>query len=528
MKTITTVRLDLSGPNYGAIVGAIQNDANTRTMQALLLDNGKPWSVPEGVSVAIAYSKIDGTKGWYDVLADGSPAVMIRGSTVTVILASQMLTVPGKIRCAIVFTDAKLNQLTTFPFTVAVESNPFVGAEKSEDYIRIQWLEDKLDEYLTIAKESGIFDGTDGQSPVLLADSIAYQAGQSGEVPPDGLWQETIPSVPKGSYLWTRRVKQWSDSEPTTDYSVSYMGLDGAGSVCSVCGVSPNPDGNVPLSAENTGAISKSGGTMQGTLNMNGHPLTGLRDPVANTDAAKKSYVDKMVREAAPINLLDNSDFRNPVAQAGVGGKHGNQAYAVDRWILSSGSVSHQNNAGLTLNGSIKQKLEFPPTGTVSAFVGVASGSADISYSDGSVTITSNGGIIQWAAVYEGNYSQDTMPIPHPKAYSEELQNCQRFYCRLNFPKSATIGLCYLLSTWLTCTLALPTEMRVTTPQVKQTGNISLAGISETFNQSQPTYTNTSGTNANIGYSATAVTPGAGYYFASDASGAIFELIADL
>ena len=46
------------------------------------------------------------------------------------------------------------------------------------------------------------------------------------------------------------------------------------------------------------------------------------------------------VRKAAPRNILDNSDFTNLVAQAGIGGNHGTIAYAADRWILDSGTVS--------------------------------------------------------------------------------------------------------------------------------------------------------------------------------------------
>ena len=134
------------------------------------------------------------------------------------------------------------------------------------------------------------------------------------------------------------------------------------------------------------------------------------------------------LRTAAPVNLLDNSDFTNPVAQAGVGGSHGNQAYALDRWILTSGTVSYQSSIGLALNGTITQKLEHSPTGTVSAFVGMASGQASISYSGGAVTITSAGGIVAWAALYDGIYSDDTRPDYHSKGYTAELAQCQRYY----------------------------------------------------------------------------------------------------
>lgn len=146
------------------------------------------------------------------------------------------------------------------------------------------------------------------------------------------------------------------------------------------------------------------------------------------------------LRTAAPINLLDNSDFTNPVAQAGVGGNHGTQAYAVDRWILTSGTVSHQEGTGLTLNGTITQKLEQTPSGAVSAFVGMASGQASISYSSGSVTITSSGGIIAWAALYQGAYTDQTMPEYRKKGYATEQMACLRFFWRPSLSLFEAVG----------------------------------------------------------------------------------------
>ena len=431
MKTITDVTLDLAEPNYSAWVGAMQHDVSTRTVRANLLDRGKPWKIPKDVDTSVAYRKIDGTKGWYDLLADGSPAITVQGSTAIIVLAGQMLTAPGKVRAAIAFHDKALNQLTTFPFTVLVEENPLSDGEESSDFIRLQWLEGKLDEYLEIAKNSGEFDGKDGEAAVLLEDLVSYQMGLSGTTPPDGQWQDTIPYVSKGCYLWTRRTKHWSNHDPITDYSVSYLGLDGKGAVSSVAGISPDNTGDIPLTAANLGALPASGGAMEGPIHMNAHLLDGLNDPEQDDEAARKAYVDKSVRAAAPANLLDNSDFTNPVAQAGIGGKHGNQAYAVDRWKLASGTCNKASTvSGLYLNGTITQTLEKVPSEPVSAFVGTSSGSASISYSNGVVTITSSGGVIAWAALYEGTYTQDTMPEHRPKGYGAELAECLR-YCQV-------------------------------------------------------------------------------------------------
>ena len=99
--------------------------------------------------------------------------------------------------------------------------------------------------------------GPKGDTPKKVLDAVSYQAGDSGQTVPSGDWSEEIPAVPQGKYLWTRRVQQWDTGEAVTDYSVAYFGTDGSGTVNSVCGVSPDESGNVPLTAEAVGAVNK-------------------------------------------------------------------------------------------------------------------------------------------------------------------------------------------------------------------------------------------------------------------------------
>ena len=181
MKVTAKIKLDLRSQNYGSSVYAVQGDGGSRCVEAALLDGGKPWNVPAGVTAAVAYKKPDFTKGLYDKLSDDTPAVTVSGSTVTVILAKQMLTVPGSVQACIVFNNAALDQLTTFPFTVAVAANPVIGAEPSDDYIRLQWLEDKLDEYVKKITEGIVPGGSGGAvssvngktgAVVLTADDV--------------------------------------------------------------------------------------------------------------------------------------------------------------------------------------------------------------------------------------------------------------------------------------------------------------------------------------------------------------------
>ena len=281
--------------------------------------------------------------------------------------------------------------------------------------------------------------GDIGIPATLVSTEIVYQSSDSGTIIPSGAWSASIPVVAQGKYLWKRTTRKFNSGEPEVSYDVNRMGIDGSGSVSSVCNVSPGSDGNVALTAADVGALAVSGGDMTGAINMNGQPISGLNDPTEDTQAARKGYVDTSFRKAAQRNILDNSDFTNLVAQAGIGGNHGSIAYAADRWILDSGKVSYKAGVGLTLNGTIRQKLEFPPTGETSAFVGMASGTASISYADGAVTITSSGGVLKWAALYGGVYSATTMPEYQPNGYGAELAECQRYYQKVGATASGFV-----------------------------------------------------------------------------------------
>ena len=163
MEIIKKIDLDMDRMNVSAKVSAVQNDGNTRKIVAKLRSGDKPWKVPAGVEVYVTYITPSKKRGIFDKLADGSPAVEVNSSVVTLTLPRQMLAEPGSLEVSIVFNDVQLNQLSVFPFRLFVEKNPVDGAKPSEDYIRLQWLEDKLDEYLKKAKESGEFDGRNGE-----------------------------------------------------------------------------------------------------------------------------------------------------------------------------------------------------------------------------------------------------------------------------------------------------------------------------------------------------------------------------
>ena len=70
-------------------------------------------------------------------------------------------------------------------------------------------------------------NGQNGTSVTVSSTSITYQVGTSGTTKPTGTWENTIPSVDTGKYLWTKTYVKYSDGKETTSYSVSYQGTNG-------------------------------------------------------------------------------------------------------------------------------------------------------------------------------------------------------------------------------------------------------------------------------------------------------------
>lgn len=71
-------------------------------------------------------------------------------------------------------------------------------------------------------------NGSDGTSVKTTSTSVKYQVGDSGTTKPTGTWQNSVPTVAQGKYLWTQTIVNYSDGNSTESYSVSYKGIDGS------------------------------------------------------------------------------------------------------------------------------------------------------------------------------------------------------------------------------------------------------------------------------------------------------------
>lgn len=307
MEVQTQIQADLQIPE-GTAVPVMQHDGLTRRLLVTLLSGGESWQPPEGVTPAVGYEKPDRTRGLYDRMPDGTDAVTLEGNVASVLLPPQMLSMPGTVLACLVFRDAAQNRLTTFPFRLLVQVNPAAQAPDEEAQDRLKWLEDKLEEYLTQAKESGRFTGETGPAPKLLGQEVAFQVSPDYRTVPTGVWLSQVPKPAPKTYVWSRTVAHY-DSGDVITYSVSRNGADGLGAVSSVCGVAADDQGNVALTAADVGALACVGGAVQGDIQMNGGKITGLSDPEAAQDAATRAFAEKQAAAALSGAKTYTEDF---------------------------------------------------------------------------------------------------------------------------------------------------------------------------------------------------------------------------
>ena len=136
------VDLNLSASVMPPVLNMAQYDANSRTIVATLWDGTSGFTVPSGSVVMVRFGKPDNTGGLYDKTESGE-AITYSGNVVTAPVATQMLSVSGKVHADIEIyqsgaTEQASVKLATFCFTVNVEKAAYPDAEIiSSDYYNI-------------------------------------------------------------------------------------------------------------------------------------------------------------------------------------------------------------------------------------------------------------------------------------------------------------------------------------------------------------------------------------------------------
>lgn len=181
------------------------------------------------------------------------------------------------------------------------------------------------------------------------------------------------------------------------------------------------------------------------------------------------------------VNLLDNSDFTNPVNQRGETSYTGK--YSIDRWRTHGSVVVTVNEGSITTSGGLNQYLDaeavkdcvhtiaaMKADGTIVCYsrnphliyAEPSSGAIGLGTdtSTGNVTCRLKAGEYLWAALYEGEYTAETLPTYQPKGYAVELSECRRYSQRIHFRGLGTAT----STTQMNVRINFPMEMRIASP----------------------------------------------------------------
>lgn len=190
---------------------------------------------------------------------------------------------------------------------------------------------------------------------------------------------------------------------------------------------------------------------------------------------------------ACVYNLLDNSDFVHPINQRGETSKQASWVYWIDRWISDTEKTAAQlTSSGIHLPATNEKNLRilqrvplerikkgqsytiaaYDASGNVFCVSGVFDGeqlTGDAS-SGGKYWLSLNKGdnltywycildayadiTVKCTALYEGEYTAETLPPYVPKGYAAELAECLRYYRKIKgnaqtFAGYATGGVAY-------------------------------------------------------------------------------------
>lgn len=116
------IKLNLKTPEP-ILLHMKQYDAGSHVIKAELYDGDTAYTIPEDAAVMLRFRKPDGTGGLYDT-ADIGGAITYSGSTVTIPVATQVLTTAGKVEAEIdIYSDETL--LSSFIFHICVHISAF-------------------------------------------------------------------------------------------------------------------------------------------------------------------------------------------------------------------------------------------------------------------------------------------------------------------------------------------------------------------------------------------------------------------
>ena len=187
MKLLTTLTMDLLRPGAAPLIHAVRDDSHSRAVQIALLRDGVPWHLPKGIQAVIRYAKPDGTGGAYDTLPDGTNAWQTAGNRLTVLLAPQVFTVPGRVTLSVSLISED-TQLSLFPVLLQVAPLAVPEGLESQDYCFVRGflpapMNAAVGDYLRVAS-------VNPQGTVTAVEAVPLSGGEN--VP--GCWISALKS----------------------------------------------------------------------------------------------------------------------------------------------------------------------------------------------------------------------------------------------------------------------------------------------------------------------------------------------
>ena len=464
---ITAITLDIHQTGKPVTVTVKRGDTG-RAIQITLTDGGFPFPFSQDCYAVFTAKKPDGT-----VLYNNC---VIEGDTIAYTFTPQTTSVCGIVRCEVKLYGGDDKLITSPVFLLMVQETVYNEGDTIASSDEVQALTALVSEASSLVQtveeklENGDFNGPPGPAGPAGADGtvsfenlteeqIAMITGPQGPVGPQGEQGEKGETGEQGPKGEKGEVgPQGPQGEPGPQGQQGPSGQDGA----------PGEQGPVGPQGPEGEQGERGPEGPQGPAGVNGQDgksayAYAQEGGFTGTEA---EFARKMAGEAVLENLLDNSDFTHFVAQAGLGGSHGNDAYAGDRWVLRNGSISgtkRSNGLGYTdiqishTTGEYCDLVQLTPD--YDQIAGEAytvalenadgqryCGNFQVGAQAGAITLgdvkfystptqhfifrisESKTVSIRWLMVIPGTYSLDTLPRYRGKGYAAELQTCRMYY----------------------------------------------------------------------------------------------------
>lgn len=135
------IRIDFDNPGLPQHISAVENDSQSRFFQAVLYENGKAYTAPEGAAYSIMYRGFGPqNQGWYDTINDGAgkrAACAVSGNVVTCEIARQALQVPGHVSIVLCVTTGKGYMLKSWPIECDCKNDRYDSTAEIESFFYV-------------------------------------------------------------------------------------------------------------------------------------------------------------------------------------------------------------------------------------------------------------------------------------------------------------------------------------------------------------------------------------------------------